>query len=222
MIFKHILALAAFSLVVDAQAALIDRGNGLIYDEDQNLTWLQDTSYALTSNLVGYEFQDEFGRQYNSVDAYGRMNWTQARQWADQLVYGGFDDWRLPTSGRTAGFDQLGSEIGYMYYANLGNKGALQNGSWSNDPYGFLNTGPFIVRPGTNFWFHEHSADEAWAFVGSLGFQGTTNGNYSFFDAWLVRDGDVGKIPEPGTANVLLLGLAMTAIFARRARRKQD
>ena len=31
-----------------AQAALIDRGGGMIYDDVQNITWLQNWNYAAT------------------------------------------------------------------------------------------------------------------------------------------------------------------------------
>ena len=72
---------SAMSLMGSAstQAALIDRGNGLIYDNVLNITWIQDV--ALSSTLGGP----------------GRFNWSGANNWADQLVYGGYDDWRLPT-----------------------------------------------------------------------------------------------------------------------------
>ncbi len=63
-----------------ANATLWDRGGGLIYDDVLNITWLQDANYAKT---WGY-------------DADGRMTWSQAMTWADQLVYAGYDDWRLP------------------------------------------------------------------------------------------------------------------------------
>ena len=35
--------------VSSANAALIDRGNGLIYDSYLNITWLQDANYSVTS-----------------------------------------------------------------------------------------------------------------------------------------------------------------------------
>jgi hypothetical protein len=61
-----------------AQAALIDRGGGLIYDDVLNVTWLQNAG------------------------AGGELSWTDAKAWADQLSV--FDsvrgltwsDWRLP------------------------------------------------------------------------------------------------------------------------------
>lgn len=53
------------ALSTSANATLIDRGNGMIYDSDQALTWLQDANYAKTS---GY-------------DADGRMTWDAATTW---------------------------------------------------------------------------------------------------------------------------------------------
>jgi len=55
--------LAGIALSGAAQATLIDRGGGLIYDDVLNITWLQDANYAMTS---GY-------------DADGRMNWADRR-----------------------------------------------------------------------------------------------------------------------------------------------
>ncbi|CAA9891115.1 conserved hypothetical protein [Candidatus Methylobacter favarea] len=34
----------ALGLATSANSALIDRGNGMIYDSDQDLTWLQDAN----------------------------------------------------------------------------------------------------------------------------------------------------------------------------------
>lgn len=62
-----------------AQAALFDRGGGLIYDDLLNITWLQDANYAKTS---GY-------------DTDGLMDWDAANSWAANLSYGGYEDWRL-------------------------------------------------------------------------------------------------------------------------------
>ncbi|SPD75269.1 exported hypothetical protein [uncultured Desulfobacterium sp.] len=116
-----------FGIVYGANAALIDRGNGLIYDSNQNITWLQDANYAKTS---GY-----------GID--GMMYWNDSRwpslsavPWVDQLEYGDHDDWRLPAL----------SELQSLYsssnirtsnpgpFINLGNQDY-----WSreNPPYSF-------------------------------------------------------------------------------------
>ena len=40
------------STAIPVSATLIDRGNGLIYDDAQNITWLQDANYAFTSGYA--------------------------------------------------------------------------------------------------------------------------------------------------------------------------
>ena len=59
---KAALALATAGVLVSgvAQAALFDRGGGLIYDDVLKITWLSDANYAKTNNY----------------DSDGRMNWT--------------------------------------------------------------------------------------------------------------------------------------------------
>jgi hypothetical protein len=56
-------------------AALFDRGGGLIYDSAQNLTWTQN------AGMSGY-----------------RSSWDDAMAWAENLEFGGYNDWRLPTT----------------------------------------------------------------------------------------------------------------------------
>jgi hypothetical protein len=132
------LALAG-GIASTAQAALVDRGGGMIYDTTLSITLLQDANYS----------------QANGYDTDGRMNWSAAATWAANLVYGGFSDWRLPTvgfvgtafnrnfsnsattdvgtaktttDGRDGGWRNASgapvSELGHMYYVNLANKGS--------------------------------------------------------------------------------------------------
>jgi hypothetical protein len=61
---------------------LIDRGRGLLYDVERDLTWLQDTNYAKTSG--------------HSPD--GQITWDNAKRWVARLNYRGITGWRLPTA----------------------------------------------------------------------------------------------------------------------------
>ena len=54
----------------------------MLYDDILNVTWLSNANYAKTS---GY-------------DADGRMTLNDAKNWASNLSYGGYNDWRLPNS----------------------------------------------------------------------------------------------------------------------------
>lgn len=99
---------------ISAHAVLINRGGGMIYSTDLNVTWLQDANYARTS---GY-------------DADGLMNWNDATAWASNLVYGGYDDWRLPIYTGSASTSY--TEMGYLTRVELGN------------PTSPVNIGPFF------------------------------------------------------------------------------
>jgi len=128
--------------VSNAAATLIDRGNGLIYDSDQNLTWLQDANYAKTS---GYATDNENTiKNYDGwdINANGGMGWDAAMAWVTGLTFGGFSDWRLASvtdvgdNGCTTSNSGYGgaagtdcdyntdtslSELAYMFHKNLGN-----------------------------------------------------------------------------------------------------
>jgi hypothetical protein len=89
---------------------LIDRGRGLLYDVERDLTWLQDTNYARTSG--------------HSSD--GQMTWNDARTWVARLNYRGITGWRLPTalnpdgSGPCIGDNCRESEFGHLVFTAFG------------------------------------------------------------------------------------------------------
>ena len=64
----------ALFCISNANAALYDRGNGMIYSSILDMTWIQDTT------------------------PYGQMSWNDAVEWAANFEYAGYNDWRLPTS----------------------------------------------------------------------------------------------------------------------------
>ena len=121
-----------FGLAISSHAILIDRGGGMIYSTDMNVTWLQDAKFARTS---GY-------------DADGLMNWYDAMQWAQNLSYGGYDDWRLPTYLNEGEYQRDAAppehEMAYLLYTELGNNDG-------GEPYDY---GPFInvLEEGGAYW----------------------------------------------------------------------
>lgn len=191
-----------------SHAALHDRGGGLIYDDVLNVTWLQDANYAKTS---GY-------------DSDGKMNWYAAMAWSQGLSYYDqargiyLDDWRLPTTyPQTEGFYQNSSELGHLFYVDLGNQAGQ-----------LINTSPFVLNTSTDdglvFWSSTDgylSNNQGWhhyafTFILSTGEQDTTDPNYFERYAWALRDGDVAPIPEPETYGMLLSGLGIIGFMARR------
>jgi len=212
-------ASAAIGLVaMPAEATLFDRGGGLIYDNDLNITWLQDANYAYTS---GY-------------DADGLMTWANAVTWADNLGYGGYSDWRLPTvvpQTYTEGFDgttgigyniTTGSEMGHLYYTELGNLGFYAtDGSSPQLGWDLLNTGPFTNLQLVDYWSGTVWAPSpdflAWCWGFGGGHQCVADQGDSFH-AWAVRDGDsaAASVPEPGT--MILMGSGLVGLIAARKR----
>jgi hypothetical protein len=155
----HLLVLAAgMSMSGAASATLIDRGGGLIYDDVLKITWLQDANYAKTS---GYE-------------ANGFMNYPDAKAWAEGLVFGGYDDWRLPTLrpvngsnfrccfGYNGAIDtsynitSQNSEMAYMFYVNLGLRGRYKPSGEIEHYWGIFGNG---TLNGVNENFHDAQND---------------------------------------------------------------
>ena len=190
MVFFTVLLFSATGVY----AELHDRGGGLIYDDVLNVTWLQDTNYAKTS---GY-------------DDDGSMNWYDAIEWVGQLEYSGYDDWRLPATvdgpvqpgydgTTTAGYNITNSEMGYMFYVELGNLGFTStDGIAPQLGYGLTNAGPFLnLQSGTfdDYWSgteYSLAPVSAWNFRMGQGRQHLsykTSDDYRY--AWAVRDGDV-------------------------------
>jgi len=72
-IYSSLIFCISVFIVTSVNAELIDRGGGLIYDTEQDLTWAQD------AGLFG-------------------GNWDNAMTWVSGLTLGGVSGWRLPTT----------------------------------------------------------------------------------------------------------------------------
>lgn len=227
---KKLIVAALAVLPLSVNAALHDRGNGLIYDDVLDITWLQDANYAKTS---GY-------------DEDGLMTFDEANTWVKSLNYAGFSNWRLPKANLrkdfhdwdncdlsndgtlNCGYNVNRGELGSLYYDTLGfsadpflsipkkNYSPFKNVYVENTPYDSL---PYIYDT-------QYSKDSffSYNFDFSYGSQDVANGFYLkkypdhlHFFVWAVRDGDVQDVPVPAAA--WLFGSALLGLMAtRRAR----
>lgn len=224
-----------------AQAALVDRGGGLIYDTTLNITWLADANYAKT------QYTNSGGSQ---GDADGMMNWSQAMTWAANLSYVDsvrgvtYTDWRLPTvtdtgssgcnwsyNGTDCGYnvDTSASEMAHLWHVDFQSKayfntrGGSPQPGWgmADDPLNANDESLFVNIQSYNYWsstpYAPSSTNNAWYFY-------TPNGNQSYygksvqFYAWAVRDGDVitpVTVPEPATLALSLAGVLLAGLARR-------
>ena len=194
-----------FGYSIQAHAALNLVGQGtsawgtynLIYDTDLDITW------------------------YDRAWGGWMSSWENAVDFADTLTVdfneATYNDWRLPTalnqdgSGPCSGANCTGSEMGHLYYTELGNSaGAVTN------------TGDFQNLGERRFWLGtEHtSGSSAWEFS-------FLDGQQYVEDQWMsgprwvfVRDGNVAPpvVPEPISSTLFLIGGATLGF--RRFRKK--
>ncbi len=186
-------------------------GNQAVYDDDLNITWLANANAA-----AGSPFDDGF----SSAD--GRMTWHSANAWAASLTVGGFTDWRLPTttqpdstcSGQLglppqgSGFACTGSELGHLFYDELGGAADSNIQTTNNGQFGLFKN----VQSSLFYWSGTEFASQdgvAWVFGFGNGLQSSasTSHNANHLFAWAVRTGDVAAVPEPPMVMLFALGL---------------
>lgn len=224
---RHALALglAGAMFAHQAQAALIDMLDGTVIDTSTGLMWTKSASMA------------------PSV-----LPWETAVRWADELVYAGYDDWRLPVvrpmngssfdyafsnNGSTdQGFNitSPASELSYLFYVSLGNQGycvPLADPApcvgpplgWTDEP----KVGPFTGVEPLIYWsgtaYGPDPENKAWGFHALLRGQFGYDHGYPDAGAFAVRSLTTpGSTPEPGT--LALTGLALAVFGVTRVRRR--
>ena len=219
-------AAAIVALSGAAQAALVNRVGGMIYDTTRNITWLADMSYAYTSGHTG-----------TGVDANGQMTWAAATAWANNLVYGGFSDWRLPTLNpadttcsiplfvnsfgiQWVGTGCTGGELSGLFVTDLGIKpGESVLDQVGDTPEQIANLALFSNVANNVYWSGTEYAPNpasAWFFRSFAGDQDFNDKGYAL-NVVAVRPGDVAaSVPEPQTLALALLALGATVVARRR------
>lgn len=170
-LFLSLIALAMMcGLAVSANAQLVDNGDGTVTDSKTGLMWLKNANQAGPA-----------------------MTWAEANSWANNLVFAGHSDWRLPSganpdgsvcNSRPTGANCTQTEFWSLYQGALG--------------VTFVNPGPF-ENVNLYYWTStEWTGDPANGMSQDM-WDGGQNDfpKDSNFLAWAVRDVPGGPSPVP-------------------------
>jgi hypothetical protein len=238
---KTLLALALLdsaTVTGTAQASLFDRGNGLIYDNATNITWAKDanlfqTQAAGNANLVAdiiaanngviHDIPNSFDNgiyTLTSTDftaSSGTLDWWGAQAWIGYLnkaSYDGYNNWALPTASLNIsgfGFNQTGSQMGELFYNELGGVAFSSISTTHNVNYNLFTN--VQISP---YWSDSNSPDGAWSFFFGTGYEFPFNYKNGQYYAWAVRPGDVSSVPLPAAFWLFGSGLMGLLGFKRR------
>ncbi|MGA9165548.1 MAG: PEP-CTERM sorting domain-containing protein [Thiobacillus sp.] len=228
----------AMGLSGAAQAALESRLDGLaVYDTDLNITWLANANLAATNT---------FG--VSGINPTGYMTRATAQSWIEAMNtanYLGYNNWMLPTTlqpdascgiqvaGVSTGYGCTGSEMGHLFYSELGGVAGSSITTTHNTSYSLFHN----VRV-DGYWsstmysivsLYGSCVDCAWYFGMDSGNQNWAYGTIGL-SAWAVLPGDVAlactdptctavpitPVPEPEAFGLMLSGLALVGWAARR------
>lgn len=158
----------------------------------------------------------------SGYDEDGLMTWQQANDWATQLVYGDYDNWRLPTtlqpdlscqyqsSDNTFSYGSYctGADMGHLFYIDLsGESGQTISSIGDLDLLKFQNLNDDFYWTDTEV---SHFTTYAWYFGFNAGTQGSLSKDREMY-AWAVADGDVfiSSVPIPTAIWLFISGITL-------------
>lgn len=198
-------------LVVSGTVEYDGAQRNLIYDTDLNITWLD---YTKSEGI-----------------------WNNQQSWAASLSFTingvTYNNWRLPSTDdalwvdgydgtTTAGYNITTSEMGHLFYTELGNEGWLNTYGYPQPDSGLINKGPFANLVSSWYWSGtEHVFDPfllfSWDFNMGTGNQSLADHvNFNFY-ALAVLPGHIQAVPEP--ASMLLIGTGLAGLSALRRKK---
>jgi hypothetical protein len=231
---RYAFAAAACMAALQSDAALHDRGGGLIYDDILNVTWLQDANLASTQRF-GIPVKGSSDTSFVfGIAPNGAMNYATASAWIEAMngiSYLGHSDWRLPITlqpdptcsfqgSRSSGVNCTGAEMGSLYYIALGHPFAVVDYNTNNviSPDPILTPGPLLNLQPDFYWSSTPYLPDNTKFFFNFhnGFEQDYGGQYTNMFVLALRDGDVAPVPEPSTFALFLGGLGLLGWIARR------
>jgi hypothetical protein len=236
--------LISMTCVATADAALLSRlGGQAYYDDVLNITWLANANLAATNTFGVAGINAKGSMTWETAN-----DWIAAMNSDGGIGHLGIKTWRLPTLSPIDGvsfnitltnnatsdrgyadgegwLDSSGSpvsEMGHMFYVNLGNLGLVTPDN--SNPYrknnyqagsGLVNTSPISNIQSGYYWSDVASEpSSSWHFSFRTGAQSNSFDRSSLMYAWAVAPGDITAIPVPaafwlfGSGVIALLGCA--------------
>ncbi len=237
---------AIASLITIGKAHYGDNYYNLIYDDDNNgngLVWLDYSNSPKTPE--GYEGYPGWQHQVDWATSLKNPSILECILNPDILIkWDGL--WRLPKTvdGETIwgyegdpdrdgiytytnGYNIANSEMGHLFYSELGNLGYFDtSGNYRESGVGLLNVDNFDNLNGdVGYWSGTTQAvgievDHAWVFGMPNGYQFEAGKKNTYWGI-AVRSGNIIKpIPEPSTLLLLIAGLVGLAGITRRKLKK--
>jgi hypothetical protein len=203
--WKTLIASVALFFSFAPQAALYDRGGGLIYDDVLNVTWLKDINYAQTSG-----FDDDGAMSFDDAQA-----WAQSLNYFDSVRNRSYSGWRLPSMDVNGDgqFIDCGlniaacadNELGHLYYID---------GVSTTAPNPFFNIQPSAYNVYWSTTPFDDNRNYVFLFNGLYDLRDTQFSAWT----WAVHDGDISAVPVPATAWLFVSGIVGLFSFGRRRR----
>ncbi len=202
-------------------ANLINRGNGLIYDSSQNLTWVQDPLAAIEA---ARDHPGDIGKTATiTLAPNGRSNFGDPAVLYNLrgINYLGYSDWRRPTTVSTiTGTTTIEAVLAELTGTNV--DGELANLFRDND------TSIFNNITGQVFWAaSQQLADPAHGVFSNNGVlmylvdsneQVLVNRQIVLASEWAVRSGDVATISTPIPPSIFLFISGLLPFYMKNCR----
>ncbi len=229
-----------------AQAKLTTIGTATYAGAQYNLIYMDDGPFGPVTWLDYTKNQDTWDNQvawasglsFSEADIQLALGVTTDIDWST--------GWRLPLTDESkaklgggagyagpdangyhdywSGYNMVNSEMGYLFYEALGNKGYQgTSGNYEQSGWGLNNTCDFKSLQANEYWSGTSMGTSpdynAWEFYFGRGYQNLNYKGVNFY-ALAVRPGEVSAVPIPGTLLLLGTGLAGLGAFRQGRRRR--